>query len=134
MGQGKRLHGRANRMVKLFVYGTLRKGEALNPYLILFKYLGKATLNNFKMYSNDYFPMIIKGEGKVIGEVYEINTDNESHARVLSFINTIEGQYDKTKVEVKLNGELIDAVTYVYSFPIYDYHYQIKGGDWKNQR
>jgi len=112
-------------IIRIFVYGTLRKGFGLNRYMDNFKYLGVGILKNFDMYSNGYFPMIKKGSGEIIGEVYEIeNGKNE-----IVVLDQIENAYTRTKVKVKLNNVLTDAETYVYNGNITNLK-PIKSGNW----
>ena len=112
-------------IIRIFVYGTLRKGFGLNPYMDNFKYLGVGILKNFDMYSNGYFPMIKKGSGEIIGEVYEI----EGGENEINVLDQIESAYTRTKVKVKLNNVLIKAETYVYNGTIANLK-PIKSGNW----
>ena len=112
-------------MKKIFVYGTLRKGFGLNNYMDNFKYLGVGKLKGFDMFSNGYFPMIVKGAGEVVGEVYEIkNGINE-----IGVLDKIESAYTRIKVRVKLNGVLTDVEVYVYNGDVTNLK-QIKSGNW----
>ena len=58
---------------KIFVYGTLMSKMANNKYLQNSKYLGTQEIEGFIMYDLGYFPGIVKGTGKVKGEIYEID-------------------------------------------------------------
>jgi len=112
-------------MTKIFVYGTLRKGFGLNHCLKAFKFLGVAKLTGFDMYSNGYYPMVVKGEDEIVGEVYEIE-DGESEMKIL---DQIECAYNRTKVKVKLNGKLTEVETYVYKGDVTHLEY-IESGNW----
>lgn len=56
--------------MKLFVYGTLKRGGINNKWLEG-TYLGLARLNNHILL-NDGLPMVIPGNGFVIGELWEV--------------------------------------------------------------
>ncbi len=114
---------------RILVYGTLRKGEGLNSYMNNFKYLGLATVEDFEMYSNGYYPMIKKGKGKIIGEVFEIENGNNE----IGILDRIESAYDRTEVEAKLDGAWIKVETYIYRGSIRDLQ-KINSGDWVFER
>lgn len=113
-------------ITKIFVYGTLRKGEGLNEYMGNFKYLGVTKIDGFEIYSNGYFPMIIRGNGEVVGEVYEI----ENGQNDISMLDRIECAYIRTKVNVVLNGEDVEVETYIYKDNIQETDVKINSGDW----
>ena len=113
--------------IKLLVYGTLKKGYALNGYLTDSKRLGVGTLKGYEMYSNNYYPMIIKSSDAnacITGEVYEITNEE-----TLKALDLVEGQYIRTKVEVELDDEIVEVEIYVYSYEI-TRESKIVGGVW----
>ena len=110
---------------RIFVYGTLRKGEGLNPYLNAFKFLGVGILKGYLMYTNRYFPMIVEGDGEVVGEVYEIK-GGENEIEVL---DRIESGYTRTKVKIKMNKKTVDAETYIYKSKVTNLKL-IESGNW----
>ena len=58
---------------RVFVYGTLMKGQRANHYLDGSTYLGRYLLRDYAMYHLGSYPGIILQKGEsVIGEVYEI--------------------------------------------------------------
>ena len=116
-------------MKKIFVYGTLRKGFGLNNYMDNFKYLGVGKLKGFDMFSNGYFPMIIKGSGEVVGEVVGEVYEIENGINEIGVLDKIESAYTRTKVRVKLNGVLTDVEVYVYNGDVTSFT-QIKSGNW----
>jgi len=115
-------------MKKIMVYGTLRKGWALNPYLNAFKFVGNATLSGYDMYSNGYFPMIVEGKGTVKGEVYEI----ENGINEIEVLDRIESAYNRTKVEAKIDGAWIEVEVYVWKHDTKGLA-KIESGDWGKQ-
>jgi len=114
-----------DRVRRIFVYGTLRKGFGLNPYMNAFKYLGVGKLNGYDMYSNGSYPMIVRGSSEIVGEVYEIkNGINE-----INILDKIECAYNRTLVRVKLNNALTDAEAYVYKGAVNNLK-KIESGNW----
>lgn len=57
---------------RVFVYGTLMKGEANHLYLKNSTCLGAAILEGYEMYDVGWYPAIIPGDGRIIGELYEV--------------------------------------------------------------
>lgn len=94
--------------IKLFVYGTLKKGKCNHSVLGQAKFLGKGTVVGYDMYSNGYYPyaMFTGSNSRCIsGEVYEI--DDVSFKRC----DQLEGyprHYDRTMVNVFMDGKIFD--------------------------
>lgn len=55
------------------VYGSLKKGFYNHRVMDNSLLLGEVIVPNFEMYSMGSFPAIIKGDGEILGEVYEVN-------------------------------------------------------------
>jgi gamma-glutamylcyclotransferase (GGCT)/AIG2-like uncharacterized protein YtfP len=100
-------------MVRIFVYGTLRKGEFRNYILGDSRFIGHAKAKGVCLYDLGEFPVLIKGDGEVMGEVYEIPMG------LLEKLDWIEGVPDlfrRELREVKLeNGKTVDAYVYVFN-------------------
>lgn len=97
---------------KVFVYGTLKRGQANNKRLKDSKFLGEAeTTHSYRMYTNRSYPMIIEDQdhGKAIkGELYEVSDE------VLKDLDYLEGQgflYERKKLHIKGHD---DVIGYVY--------------------
>ena len=62
-------------MIRLFVYGTLKKGFHNNFYLRDARYLGEFTTDpGYSMYSFGNYPAVCEtGDTPILGEVYEIS-------------------------------------------------------------
>jgi len=114
---------------KIFVYGTLQSGERLNLHLGNGKLIGIGKLKGYKMYTHGYFPMIKKGEGTIIGEVYEYEI--EDYNKVIGGLDYIESSYNRTQVVVKLNDKEIKVETYVYKSDVSNFKL-IPNGNWKS--
>lgn len=60
--------------MQVFVYGTLKSGHGNHRLLQGSKFLGRSTVDRFKMYSLGGFPAVVPSEDGVIqGEVYEVD-------------------------------------------------------------
>jgi gamma-glutamylcyclotransferase (GGCT)/AIG2-like uncharacterized protein YtfP len=106
----------------LFIYGTLRK-EA-KSHLKPSKSLGLDSVRG-KIYDiNGHYPGFKHGDGKVIGEIVEIDEDN------LDLIDYYEGDdYKRVKITTS-NGK--EAWIYEYT-PEVSKSKLIKSGDWLNE-
>lgn len=88
-------------MNNIFVYGTLMNGQRAHDRLNGAKYLGKAVLRDYEMFSLGEFPGIQPHLGSsVVGELYEVDED------MLSMIDSYEGEGSI------YNRETISAYTY----------------------
>ena len=59
-------------MERLFVYGTLMKGQRAHDLLENSNYLGKAILKGYRKMDLIYYPGIVKDKNSIVeGEVYE---------------------------------------------------------------
>ena len=94
---------------KLFVFGTLKQGYGLNRFLTSSKFLGEVELEGYDLYEmSNGIPFIIKGEGVVYGEIYEVNEE------ILGVLDSIEVGYDRVKEKVLLLGEMIEINAYTF--------------------
>lgn len=85
--------------MKVFVYGTLKRGFRLNPVLSNSFFVGETIVEGYDMFSLGAFPAIKSGEGSVHGEVYEVDE------RTLSVLDQIEGVphlYVRQKIQTPL--------------------------------
>ena len=95
--------------VKLFVYGTLKKGFRLNYCLEGSELLSEDALKGFDIYSNGSFPMIVKGTDTVKGETYEVPVC------LLPELDQIECAYTRTKINTqKFKG----VFAYIYNHSV----------------
>lgn len=114
-------------MVKLFVYGTLRKEGTANHFLLNSTLLDSAVvLNGYSLYSFGPYPFAIRTDNDkdfIVGDIYEVEEDT------LLILDDYEGEMYKREIE-KING------FYIYvkkdnlpeSFPI------IVDGDWFSEK
>ncbi|MFM7268110.1 MAG: gamma-glutamylcyclotransferase [Cyanobium sp.] len=58
---------------RLFVYGTLKRGQPNHHWLQSCPYEGEAIMAGLLLYDLGPFPMAVAGEGEVRGEVYALS-------------------------------------------------------------
>jgi len=101
-------------MEKIFVYGTLKGrvdefGAGENKP----KFLGEARIEGWDMYRVSSFPAIVKGEGTVYGELWEVD---ESTLRKLDHYEGVPELYTRQQVNVLTkDGKVTKAWVYVAS-------------------
>lgn len=100
---------RLYKMIKLFVYGTLRKGGRFDMFLDTAKYIGEATAKGFQLFTNGDYPMIVPGDGVVHGEVYEI--DEKTHE--FMDIMDLEYGYKSETIDVLVDGKKDTALAFI---------------------
>lgn len=99
----------------VFVYGTLLKERSnYKHFLAPADPVIRGEIEGFKMYDLGSFPGVVKGEGKVKGEVYRVTKEQ------LERIDRLEGEGSLyTKEEVLVKGYLDDVrelIAYVYIY------------------
>ena len=117
--------------VRVFVYGTLRKGELRHHLLEHKRFLGEAIAEGFVLYDLGDYPGMVPGEGRVVGEVYEVSWE---FLRTLDRVEGTPHLYRRETIEVCLeSGQKLQGVfTYIYNGSTADYKI-IKSGDWKRR-
>ena len=99
--------------MKLFVYGTLKRGKCRSPVLARQRYLGTAvTRPKYRLYDLGAYPGLVPHEdGRAIeGELWEVNDE------CLAQLDAIEGVptlFDRVTVELEGCGPN-DVQTYFY--------------------
>ena len=94
---------------KVFVYGTLMTGESNHHFLENSTCLGKAAIEGYDMYNvGGFYPAIIPGNARIIGELYEV------HENDMSSIDMLEGEGSLyiRKCEITTGNEL----AYIYEY------------------
>ena len=117
--------------MKVFVYGTLMRGEfnhcVLNGHGV--EYLGTGiTKRGFTLYSLGPFPgMVFGGSNAVVGEIYEVD---DFTLMQLDGLESHPDFYRRTEIELQ-GGE--KAQTYILNESYIRDCEVIKSGDWKNR-
>lgn len=107
--------------VRLFVYGSLRRNaeQVAHPLLVDAAFLGRATVAG-TLYSVAWYPgLVLAGEGKVHGELYELPVTRAD--AILHSLDDYEGGgFRRRKVTAALtSGGWCDAWTYAYIGPVH---------------
>ncbi|MBX6422092.1 gamma-glutamylcyclotransferase [Thermosulfurimonas sp. F29] len=102
-------------MERLFVYGTLRRGQPLHYLLEGARFLGEGTVRGFTLYDLGEYPAVRPGaeESRVRGEVYEIDPG------LFEVLDEVEDEYERRTVPVELSdGRVLEAWMYIYRKPL----------------
>ena len=114
-------------MIKVFVYGTLKKGLGLSCYMNGCRFLGVGKIKGFDMFDIGV-PYIIGGKGEIWGEVYAFHSEY-----LLKGLDELETFYKRKFVNVELvNGKIVKDV-WVYVGDIKRFKLlgmKVKGGIW----
>jgi len=85
--------------MKIFVYGTLKRGYGNNRLLQNAKFVGEKTLEGYKLY-NAGFPVARQSYGdRVQGEVFEIADSDTMTLQLIDFLESNGRMYDRTEHE-----------------------------------
>ncbi|WP_448588029.1 gamma-glutamylcyclotransferase family protein [Thermocrinis sp.] len=118
-------------MPKLFVYGTLRKGEPRHRFMHGSRFLGEAYVQGYNLYVVYDYPGMKEGEGVVWGELYEVSKE------LLHELDWVEGApelFRREFITVKLRGgEELTAYAYIYNHSV-DGLELIPLGDWTEHK
>ena len=101
--------------VRVFVYGTLKRGEPLHPLLRKARFLGEGHVRDYVLYDLGEYPAARPASEKAVvwGEVYEIEPD------LLEVLDEVEEEYDRKEVRVEMEGGwVIRAWMYIYQEPL----------------
>lgn len=97
-------------MNKIFVYGTLKRGYH-NHYLLDGKKGKDAYAYGMEMYEGPGFPFVKEGDGIIMGELYEVDSNT------LDKLDRLEGHpyfYRRKLKEVICEGKKQKAYIYIY--------------------
>ena len=106
--------------MKLFVYGTLKKGYHNNYLLKNSEYMGKA-ITTGKMYNVGKFPAVTSGKDIIKGELYKIDQftlNNIDYLEGYNKDNIIESLYIRKEISVIHNRKIIKAYGYIWNSSI----------------
>lgn len=114
----------------VLVYGTLKRGYGNHSVLGNSRFVGEATTRDstYTLYDLGYYPGLkMSGNNKITGEVYMV--DDPEVARNLDYLEGYPELYTKADVEVKVNGTIAVATTYVYNHSVSDAE-KLEEGSW----
>ena len=113
-------------MERLFVYGTLKRGEPLHHLLEGARFLGEGRVKGYALYDLGDYPAARPAgpQEAVLGEVYEIEPER------LTVLDEVEDEYRRLRVQVELeDGASLSAWMYVYHTPLPE-TLRLPGGRW----
>jgi len=102
---------------KVFVYGTLRRGQRNFPLLATSKFIGDAeTVEQFGMFTRDYpFVTSLVQQTEIAGEIYEVDD------KTLRRLDQLEGHpkfYQRGTAHFTLENEVpVEAFIYLFNRP-----------------
>lgn len=117
----------------VFCYGTLRHGESNHSVIkgAILRETTSWTKGTLYDTRNGYPALIESDEGKVYGEVYEVNEQHLERIDILEGFQ--EGRnhnlYDRIVRTIESKNGNYEAITYVMREPE-DHFIEIEGGDW----
>jgi gamma-glutamylcyclotransferase (GGCT)/AIG2-like uncharacterized protein YtfP len=115
---------------RLFVYGTLRSGQAARSLVTNYVSASQAATASGRLYSlNDGYPVLVPGpSGTVVGELCRLR----ELVAALALLDAYEGQsLVRRMVQVSVDGERVWAWAYILAYPqAVDESEVIECGDW----
>ncbi len=108
-------------MLKIFVYGTLKRGYCNHNFIKSSQFIGNAYIKGYDLYDLKDYPAIIKStddECIVYGEVYQISE------QTLQLIDQLEDEgdlYNRVQTVANVDGQDILVSTYQYAQDISAY-------------
>jgi gamma-glutamylcyclotransferase (GGCT)/AIG2-like uncharacterized protein YtfP len=116
-------------MKTVFVYGSLKKGFANHPYVSDQNLISTGVLYGFDMFNLGRFPALKEGQGKVTGEVYEVDE------ATFALLDRLEGHPTMYKRQENLvhlpYGDSLEAWVYIYQGTVSSQE-QV-GEEWKHE-
>lgn len=102
--------------MKVFVYGSLKKGKHNHRLLENANLIGRGIVKG-ECYSLPYgFPALIDGDRDVIGEVYDVTYDELYRLdRLEGYRGKEDDMYKREKRNINMDGIIISAYTYIWN-------------------
>ena len=117
----------------VFVYGTLRRGEAndITRLLPSPRFVGCAAICGAMYHLGRYPGVVLAGEGSVQGEIYAIDAELERQLDAIEEVYPQQtGEYAKREIGVVLDGRELRCIVYEIN-PIHVQHAPLLvDGDW----
>ncbi|MEQ1659177.1 MAG: gamma-glutamylcyclotransferase family protein [Hylemonella sp.] len=121
----------------VFVYGTLRRGEAndINRLRPAPRYLGQARICGVLYDLGPYPGLVLGGTDPVLGEVYAIVPELERQLDVIEAVAPVpSGEYARRHVELVLDGRPLRCLVYEIDPLRVSGRPRITTGDWLRRR
>ncbi|WP_254607034.1 gamma-glutamylcyclotransferase [Rhodoferax sp. BAB1] len=121
----------------VFVYGTLRRGEAndINRLQPAPLYLGPARISGALYDLGPYPGLVLGGADQVQGEVYAIAPELERQLDVIEEVAPVpSGEYVRRHVELEFDGRLLRCLVYEIAAQRVQGRARIRTGDWLRRR
>lgn len=101
----------------VFVYGTLLQGQGNHDHYLEDDWLiGRAVADKFQMYDIGHYPGIVRGEGRVRGELYEVPAEAMEDLDILEDEGSL---YIRDSILVTMeSGETVPACIYIYNHDV----------------
>lgn len=119
--------------IRVFVYGTLKKGMSNHRLLENSQFLGAAESITaaYAMWCNGRYPMLVEdGSQKVHGELYVV--DDETF-RNLDHLEGHPDLYKRKKKLFNIKGVTVEAWVYLYNYGIGKSYEFVKGCNWRSE-
>lgn len=122
-------------MDRVFVYGTLKKGQLRNPVMDNSHFVGNGWIRHHKLFNLGHYPGVLydydRDDNSIVhGEVYEVND------YMLKRLDQIEGRgylYERMSVKVEMeDGSVLDSFYYIYLEPREGQKDLIPSGVWED--
>jgi len=97
--------------VYIFAYGSFRYGFELHHLVKKHRFVGRGYVDGYELYDLRGYPGALKGDGVVVGEVYEID---ERTLRLMDEIEGFEGSEDGLFVRTSVRVYFDDRRKYYY--------------------
>lgn len=121
----------------VFVYGTLRRGEAndINRLQPAPRFVGAARIRGVMFHLGRYPGVILGDEGWVLGEVYAILPELERQLDVIEELYPQQSdEYRKRWVPVQVDRQSVDCLVYEINPHYTQGRPYIASGDWVGHR
>ncbi|MFN4350209.1 MAG: gamma-glutamylcyclotransferase [Hylemonella sp.] len=121
----------------VFVYGTLRRGEAndINRLQPAPRYLGQARIGGVLYDLGSYPGLVLGGADQVLGEVYAIDSELDRQLDVIEEVAPVpSGEYARRHVELVLDGRPLRCLVYEIDPARVRGRPRITAGDWLQRR
>ena len=120
-------------MRHVFVYGTLRRGEAndINELQPRPQFIGQASVEG-SLYPLGWYPgLVLGGPGRVVGEVYAVAADLETRLdEIEGLLPEPSGEYIKQSLVLEVGGQSLECFLYEIAPALVSHLVPMAEGDW----